>query len=107
MATRPQRAVVLPTGETEYVDLTDEEIAALDAERATAASDAEADEAAATTSQTLLDRLTQGIAEADTHIANISAASPTAAQQKQALLFALRGFKALARLQVRALDSAD
>lgn len=56
---------------------------------------------------TIRQRLLDGIKTADSHITTISGASPTAAQQKAALLFCLNGIKALARLELRALDSAD
>lgn len=53
------------------------------------------------------ERLSQGIATINTHISNMEATSPTAAQQRAALLFALKASKNLARLALRALDSAD
>lgn len=59
----------------------------------------------ATTAQ-ILTNLLAGIAAADTHITNIEGAS-TPAQQKAALLFALKGLKQLARLQVHELTAAD
>lgn len=48
-----------------------------------------------------------GLVTLEGHIATISGATPTAAQQKAALLFCLRSVRYLAKLEVRALDSVD
>lgn len=60
-----------------------------------------------TNEATIRQRLKDGLVTVDTHIANMSAASPTQAQQKAAVLFCLRGLKQLTRLELHQLDSAD
>lgn len=60
----------------------------------------------ASTTTTIHDRLLDGLETADTHIANMEA-TPSAAEQKAAMLFVLRGLKLLARLEIHELTSAD
>lgn len=55
---------------------------------------------------TIRDRLLTGLATADTHITAMEG-TPSAAQQKAAMLFVLKGMKQLARLELSALDATD
>lgn len=66
-----------------------------------------ASESVATNAAAVERKLQDALAAADTHITNIAAASPTAAQQKAALLFSLRAVKALLRRELQAFDAAD
>lgn len=80
-------------------------VAAVAAAHEPTAGDAEA-EAPFLVEAQLRQQLTAGLAQVDAQLA-ILAGTPTAAQQKAALVFALRALKQLARLQLRALDAVD
>lgn len=86
------------------VEMTVEEEAQLAADRATWATWATAEAIRDGNQATILAALLAGMATADTHITKINAASPTPAEQKAALLFALKAVKQLGRL---ALDLYD
>ena len=59
-----------------------------------------------TIESTLSNQLMAGFADINTHLAILNG-SPTAAQQKAALIFVFQAIKKLARLQLRILDSTD
>lgn len=82
---------------------TAEENADLDA----LAAEAEAEIARLANADTIRDRLRDGIATADQHIAALEGANPTAAQLRAATLFAVRAVKALARLELSELDETE
>lgn len=52
-------------------------------------------------------RLLDGLATADTHLAALEGATPTAAQLRAATIFALRAIKALTRLELDELEQSD
>lgn len=57
--------------------------------------------------KTIREQLTIGLVTVETHLTNLAAPAPTAAQQKAALIFSLKATKQLVRLALRALDQAN
>lgn len=86
------------------VEMTAAEEAQLATDRAAAAAEAAAEGIRDGNQATIIAALLAGMATADTHIANISAASPTPAEQKAAVLFALKAVKQLGRLALNLYD---
>lgn len=86
------------------VELTPEEEAQRVADQQAGAASADARAVLDGNHATIVAALLAGMATADTHITNISAASPTPAEQKAALLFSLRASKQLARLALNLYD---
>lgn len=96
----------IETGELIERELTAEEQAELAQRQAESSAAASIEETERTNEQTLRDQLVVGLNQIDTHLVTLNGA-PTVAEQRAALIFALRAIKRLARLQLRILDSTD
>lgn len=89
------------------VELTAEEEAQRAADQQAAEAQDAADDILDGNRETIIATLLAGMATADNHITKISAASPTPAEQKAALLFSLRASKQLGRLALKLYDGTE